>query len=536
MSVIPKNALNSLSFASALLTYVLFVMWVVLLFLPSVTTLSSTNTWDYPAWQLSTVTAWLIAVTLVFVPWNVFIVVTLPIVIVGTMIVGADLWRNVNLLELLAVLDTFSQDDINSALAPYANHILALITLSLLMAVLLWNRCTITISEKYSYSLVGVGVILIFIYPPMMLARSWPINILSSFVASNTKDLAYVSSLFPNANTSPRPPTSTWNAHRAVAVDAPETYVLVIGESIRADRLRECGGRQKMHSSPEDSLVFCNVVSGSSSTHTSVPLLISREMPGISVRVPHDATFLEAFNSVGFDTYWLAVQSKSITWPDATHEEYLINNMMDREILLPKLDSVLSLNQSKKMIVLHAINAHSPYASRYRQNTAPFSVDRSAMGMLPSQHAIGDWWNDYDNAVDESVRFVSALIDRLRSEPGNVFFVFTPDHGENMLDDKRALVEHALTFPTKYDTHVPMVIWANSAWRDAKPDKWQQLTSNIDKPLMHIDVVPTLLGAADIQYDEPRARPVDLTSSTIEPKRQRTVQQRLGVAVSYDDL
>lgn len=61
------------------------------------------------------------------------------------------------------------------------------------------------------------------------------------------------------------------------------------------------------------------------------------------------------------------------------------------------------------------------------------------------------------------------------------------------------------------------------------------LTANLQRPLMHTDVVPTWLGAAGIAYDEPRPEVFDLLSRPVAP-RQRRVQTAIGAVTSWQTL
>jgi glucan phosphoethanolaminetransferase (alkaline phosphatase superfamily) len=335
---------------------------------------------------------------------------------------------------------------------------------------------------------------------------------------------------------SPRPRAADWHAQRPGPVPERETYVFVIGESVRSDRVPGCGGRPEVMSPPPSALLYCDVLAGASGTHASVPLLISRDLPGGRVRVPRDATFQKAFEAVGFETFWLGVQERAIAWPDAGNVALDIVPGMDRERLLPFLQQALARRDPRKMIVLHAYNAHSPYIDRYDPAVAPFRVDAAlARTGSPRRETLPQWWNNYDNAVDESMRFLRQVTAQLQSQPGEAFLVFTPDHAENMLDDGRGLLAHALARPTLWDTRVPAIVWANEAWRRAHPARWRMLAANVKSPLMHMDMVPTLLGASGIQYAEPRTLPVDLGAHVVPP-RVRFTQLRPGQTVTLDTL
>jgi arylsulfatase A-like enzyme len=58
---------------------------------------------------------------------------------------------------------------------------------------------------------------------------------------------------------------------------------------------------------------------------------------------------------------------------------------------------------------------------------------------------------------------------------------------------------------------------------------------NRSMPVMHMDIVPTLLGAAGIRYDDPRPHAIDLTARGV-PARTRITQVRAGVAIDVDVL
>lgn len=509
--------------------------WLILLIAPSALTYASVLSWDVSPWYLVSASVWLIISAYLLLDRRLFLLLTYPLVVFGIATVSADILRNVNIVELVVESQAYSSTEIVDAISPYRYWIAltALIVAALLM--LLWKRAPKSSASPYAVpAVIILGAALIIMVPAMVWVRAWPMNLISVGIAAANADNETLLSLLPFANIDPRDHTSSWGGHRAIAPSSHETYVLVIGEAIRSDRLPDCGGRPEVWQHRADALIFCNVISGSSSTHTSVPLLISRDIPGSSARVPGDTSFLNAWQSVGFDTYWISAHDRRTAWPDADHEQYLSGGL-DRKLLIPALDRALAAPSPRKLIVLHAYNAHFLYSQRYDHSSAPFPVRRDIMGGLPTRATLPEWWNDYDNAVHESMQFIDAVLKRLDRQPGQAFLLFTPDHGENMLDDDRDLLYHALSFPTRWDVHVPAVIWANTDWRNTFPDKWKLLTDNTQRPLMHMDFVPTLLGAAGIGYTEPRSLPVDLTKHVVG-ERKRIVQKRLGEAVDADAL
>lgn len=306
---------------------------------------------------------------------------------------------------------------------------------------------------------------------------------------------------------------------------------------MRSDSVPGCGGRDAIWEKQDGILLYCDTTSGSSSTHTSVPLLISRDMPGEpATRVSTDASISKAFADVGFETFWLSVQEEAIAWSDAKHLEFAPPNLKDSDSILPMLEKALASPAKDKFIIIHTYNAHFPYTKRYNEKNAPFYVSNINERELPTQENIHDWRNAYDNAVSESLHFLDKVISRLEKENGQSFVVYTSDHGENLLDDDRKLFQHALRFPTRWDTKVPTVIWANQSWRQRNQDAWLHLMQNQRAPIMHMDITPTLLGAAGINYIDKRTLPVNLTKHTANTSRVRIVQKAIQQPVSYDLL
>jgi glucan phosphoethanolaminetransferase (alkaline phosphatase superfamily) len=515
-------------------------LWVLLLLAPSVAIFAASNAWDVsPLAQLS----WSLcafAALWITLGRRWFVAITFPLALFGALAVGADLLRNVNLLELLLVSGGASAHEISRSLRPYVGHVVALASLLAASALLITRtpvgQASVAIPRSYLAAAIGACVIGLLAASPQSAVRAWPMNLLASGYAKAFGRDDLLATMLPYAALDPRDKSSSWDARRA-RPDAPrhETYVLVIGESVRADRLRECGGpRPVAPQALSGLLVYCDVMAGSSSTHTSVPLLLSRDKTGGPARVSSDATVLKAFAESGFRTYWLSVQEPAIAWPDA-HETRYLTGGSDRAVLLPALRRALDDPHEKKLVVLHAYNAHFRYCDRYGPSAAVAPVDCKALGHAPARETREPWLASYDNAVQESMLFLDDIHAMLQGRPGEVFLAYSPDHGENLLDDERGLFQHALSTPTRWDTRVPLLLWANAAWRTARHSEWSQLAENRGRPLMHADLVPTLLGAAGITYTDKREQVTDLTRTTPQP-RVRWVLRRLGEAVDGDKL
>ena len=514
-------------------------VWGAILLIPALTIFSSTHVWDPGDPSLLAATAVFFGLLRAILGLRVFLVLTYVPALFGVLAVGADLLRDVNLLE--AALIRPDPHEAWPVIRPHA-HWIAL-TATLLAAPLWVSFCTpstrMARGQWPSVALAAITVAAVIcgaVFHDTVL-RAWPLNVISVAAASAIGRDDFITTASPYAAANPRSASANWGASRLPGLHSPnETYILIIGESVRADRLGACGGQKQVGISHQDAIIYCDVTSGSSSTHTSVPLLISREMPGGAFRVSKDATFMKAFEEAGFHTYWLAVQERGIAWPDANTDMFVTIKRTDRESLLPSLRLVLAQNALKKLIVVHAYGAHFSYCDRYDPATAAFQADCSKLSELPDDSTLPDFIRAYDNAVAESLRFVDAVISEAAKAGGSSFVMYTADHGENLLDDGRKLFQHALKDPTRWDTTVPAVVWASEEWRGSSSARWERLRANHGAKVMHADLVPTLLGSAAIRYVDERRVAIDLGAMSPAADRTRWVMRRLGEKTNGDQL
>ena len=513
-----------------------FAAWFLLLLFPAASMFSAAGNWDAEPLQLLATSAGLFVLLWLLAGSRWFPLLTWPLAFAGVMAVGADVLRGANLAELVLV-SAGDAEEVRHALAPYVVPMVVtgLGLAAVVAAALRWPSAVLPPRVR-AVGAVGlaIGLAAAAAVRPVTVLRAWPLNVASVKAAAWIGRPDFIATALPTAPINPRSPDATWSASRAGGETHRETVVIVVGESVRADRLADCGGHPAVDTRHEV-VVYCDVTSGSSSTHTSVPLLLSREMPGAAFRVSRDATALQAFEEVGFRSYWLGMQGPTVAWPDADVERYVEMGPPARKSLLPMLRWALAQPEPRKVIVLHTYDAHYPYCDRYDAREAPLAVDCRRLGLEPTVPKRPLWLMAYDNAVVESMRFLDAVMDELEASGGEAFLAYTSDHGENLLDDERLLFNHSLSQLTRYDTRVPMIFWDNAAWRRSHPAESQRLAANRGLPAMHADLVPTVLGAHGIHYDEPRKDVTNLADRA-PPPRVRWVSPRLGQAVDGDRL
>jgi glucan phosphoethanolaminetransferase (alkaline phosphatase superfamily) len=352
----------------------------------------------------------------------------------------------------------------------------------------------------------------------------------STFPASVAVSLAHVLLEDPDERTK-------YISLAASAPSTPQIVILVIGESLRADHLGVNGYAR--HTTPGlaklgDSLLsFTNVASTANYTSFAVPRIVSRKLG------PDRVSLVSMFKEAGFRTAWLSNQEEMVFSADAHQNQFAetswkLGVRYDTE-LLPQLRACLRQCGDRQFIVLHILGSHFPYESRYDPRYRVFTPTFGDTGFPTvsarfKQHLI----NSYDNTVVATDRFLSDVIAQADAERKPAVVMFTADHGENLYDDERQFVLHSGARPSRADTFVPLLVWANQAYRTTQPDKLAALRASLHAPVSHLDIMPTLLDMAHVSYTG-KQETQSLASPAFRPT-PRKVTQQYGLTSDVDTL
>ena len=292
-----------------------------------------------------------------------------------------------------------------------------------------------------------------------------------------------------------------------------EVYVLVIGETLRAENLALYGYDRPttphllaIADTTDCLAVYRDALTMSNTTHKSVPLLLTDignlEWDSLYVR----KGLISAFNEAGFKTAFFSNQRRNNSFIDFLGSEAqevkftkdnlpLTANVYD-EKLLDLLDERLKrLRPNEKLlVVLHCYGSHFDYVDRY-----PASIADGSDTNYPE--AAKSYRRQLVNAYDNTVRYcdyiLASVISRLQNR--NAVMLYTSDHGEDIYDDSRNRFLHASPIPTFYHLHVPLIAWSSTGWQQRYPDKWQQMRAHASLPVSTGRVMyHTLLDLAGI--------------------------------------
>lgn len=270
----------------------------------------------------------------------------------------------------------------------------------------------------------------------------------------------------------------SYHASSTRPADMREVYVLVIGETSRADNWQLMGyGR---NTTPRlvargDVTGYPKALSESNTTHKSVPLMLtylSADNFGDSIN--YTKSIVSAFSEAGYGTAFLSNQArnrsyieffsgeadKTVFLTDSVHDHY------DMELMTPLDAFIDSARTPKLFIVLHTYGSHFNYADRYPSGFGPFGDGGSLDADAANRPALID---AYDNTVAYTDRVLDAVITRLDSLDCPAALLYASDHGEDIFDDDRKRFLHASPVPTYWQIHVPLVLWMSDSLAAMNP-------------------------------------------------------------------
>ncbi|WP_077768295.1 phosphoethanolamine transferase [Escherichia coli] len=233
-----------------------------------------------------------------------------------------------------------------------------------------------------------------------------------------------------------------------------DTYVLIVGESVRADNMSLYGYTRsttpQVEAQRKQIKLFNQAISGAPYTALSVPLSLTAD----SV-LSHDIhnypdNIINMANQAGFQTFWLSSQSAfrqngtAVTSIAMRAMETVYVRGFD-ELLLPHLSQALQQNtQQKKLIVLHLNGSHEPACSAYPQSSAVFQPQ-----------------DDQDACYDNSIHYTDSLLGQvfelLKDRRASVMYF--ADHGLERDPTKKNVYFHGGREASQQAYHVPMFIW-----------------------------------------------------------------------------
>jgi glucan phosphoethanolaminetransferase (alkaline phosphatase superfamily) len=324
--------------------------------------------------------------------------------------------------------------------------------------------------------------------------------------------------------------TYRYNARQSDVPAARQIYVLVIGETARADHFPLNGharGHPAFLAGVENVIPLTDIVSQWTYTTLAVPAMLTPALPGSDGKRDHVKSLVSAFREAGFKSYWISnQQSVGIGETPISHlareadETVFLNlsigimrrhGLYDEHLLAP-LENFLSRKEEKQFFVLHLLGSHDAYEKRY---PAEFDVYKPSLLSLndPDHHDRRnkrEAVNSYDNAIRYTDYVLAKLIEAVRKENAVATLVYAADHGETLFDGECHRSGHGSS--GKQEFPVAAMVWVSDEYKRQWPARFMQLRAHASAPITTESILPTALDMAAIETDR-----LDRTRSLVNP-------------------
>lgn len=290
----------------------------------------------------------------------------------------------------------------------------------------------------------------------------------------------------------------------------PEIYVVVVGETARADNFGLYGYERNttpLLAKTPRLVVYSDAITMSNTTHKSVPMLLSSIGSEPFDSIYYRKGIITAFNEAGYKTAFYSNQRRNGSFIDffgceANEVKFIKDplpmsaNVYDEQLLKLVKARLDSYHGGKLMMVVHCYGSHFNYNDRYPANCARFTPDHIPAAKAKYRAKL---INAYDNTISYTDRVVSQIISMVASKGVAAAVAYTSDHGEDIFDDSREKFLHASPDPTYHQLRVPLLFWTSAQYAAQHPDKCRALASHRLTPVStNMILFHTMLDLAGI--------------------------------------
>jgi len=292
----------------------------------------------------------------------------------------------------------------------------------------------------------------------------------------------------------------------------PEHYILVLGESARADHMQMNGYKRPTNpylSHVENIFSFDHVYSEANLTTYSIPLMLTRANACHYSSAFQEKSISEAFAEAGFQTAWISnnckisyvkriMQTADFTYESVSGME--ANSLYD-SVLVDQLSNWYSICGSKTFSVIHLSGSHYKYSLRYPHNFEYFTpaIQKTDGHSILNMAFADQLTNSYDNSLLYSDYILSQIIDLLKSQPGITGLIYVSDHGEQLFTEAEATYSHGSADGQEAEYNIPCFIWVGDQLVNQNKDKLSAIKTNQHKFISTQSLFYTLADMANIK-------------------------------------
>ena len=283
--------------------------------------------------------------------------------------------------------------------------------------------------------------------------------------------------------------------------DEREIYVMVIGETARAMSWGLYGYERETtpFASRDERLVKFHALTQSNTTHKSVPMLLTPADAENYELLYRCKSIITLFKECGFKSVFLTNHSYNQTFMERYFNEADISISLrengQHSYDYPMVDSLTNILQqdttSNMFIVMHLYGSHFNYQERYPEEFAQFKPHKAeTISPAYKQELI----NSYDNSILYTDNLLKKTVELIGQQRCKSAIIYTSDHGEDLIDDRRKRFLHASPLPTAYQLYVPFIFWHSDKYRQSEALKYNSIIHNSEYVVSSNEVLFHTMG------------------------------------------
>lgn len=313
------------------------------------------------------------------------------------------------------------------------------------------------------------------------------------------------------------------------------TAIIIVGESTSRRHMSRYGYLRSttpnIDRRGEELIAFSDVISPHSHTVPALPaaLISSEILVEKSTGTENPIDIISVARGAGFKTFWLSNQNEFGIWDNpiaaiAKQAEQVlffssaVGTSFQRssydDKLIDAIESVVDNSAAqRKLAFLHLFANHWPYCNNYPASFNFFEepLGTKFFGKAPQPAEV----NCYDNGI----RYIDAMLEKaiqlLDKKADPAVLMYFSDHGEApLLGTGHDSFRHS-----SYHIEVPLLIWANSAFRDTYKQKLTAAQSNIHRPYTTARLYHSIADLLDIQHPSVHLRASVFSNALVDVNR-----------------
>lgn len=312
--------------------------------------------------------------------------------------------------------------------------------------------------------------------------------------------------------------------------DAPETHVIIIGESTNRHHMQLYGYNRnttpRLSEIQEELIVFSDVIAPNVHTITSLEKILTFSDYKNQKRT-NNSSIVQLSNLANYKTFWISNQNPigiheslaSIISTSSNERTFITTDHLKTKFdieLMPYIEKALNDSSThKKVIFIHLMGTHTAYGKRYPEEFKQFT-QKNPLSKFTHSKAV-QIINQYDNAILYNDHIIREIIELVRKSDCSGTVTYFSDHGDEVYDSLD-LYGHDAYHGSKSMYEVPFIIWTSEQYNNNNPNTylWKNNTS---KKYILEDYVHTFSDMLHLEYDTYNASKSIISNQFIEKKR-----------------